>query len=151
MVCPPSDPGEPNDSPGTPYPVGMLTCKDTDIHAMHGTIAGPTDIDWFTYEGKDSIGCLVNPTLTVVSTTGPLQVCSYFFCTAGTASVTCPAGTMSDTDPFGDPGCCGDANSNYTVNLDCKGTTDGSASVYLRVTDPTSSAVCTDYDLTFHY
>jgi hypothetical protein len=57
---------------------------------------------------------------------------------------------MADQNPFGDPGCCGPGN-NYTVKLDCNGTTNGSADVYLRVTDPTSSAVCTDYDLSFHY
>ena len=151
MQCPPTDPGEPNDTQGVPYEIGMLTCKDSDLHSMIGTIAGKTDVDWFVYQGADTFGCLVNPTVNVVSASGPLQVCSYFYCNAGTAAVTCPAGAMSSQSPFGDPGCCSNGNLGFTANLDCTGTTDGSADVFLMVQDPTSSAVCTDYELSFHF
>jgi hypothetical protein len=150
MDCPPLDPGEPNDGEGIAYDVGMLTCKDSDLHSMLGTLTSPADEDWFVYQGADTIGCLVNPTVTVVSSTAPVEVCSYFFCHAGTAKVVCPAGTITSSSSFGDPGCCG-TGSGYTVNLDCTGTTDGSADVFLAVEDPTGAAICTDYELSFHY
>ena len=67
------------------------------------------------------------------------------------SAVTCPAGTTSSQSPFGDPGCCSNGNIGFTANLDCTGTTNGSADVFLMVQDPTSSAVCTDYELSFHF
>jgi len=143
------DPGEPNDEQTKAHQLGMLTCKDSEIFSVSGTLADPGDEDWFLYEGQDDISCLVNPTVDVVTAPTNVQVCSYFWCKKGTADVTCPAGTASSTSVLGDPGCCG--GDDFTAKLDCAGTLDGAAVVYLRVHDPTNTEVCADYSLSVHY
>ena len=58
--------------------------------------------------------------------------------------------TVSSTSELGDPGCCA-SESNFTVELDCDGTLDSSAWVYMGIVDPTHTAVCEEYTLTFHF
>jgi hypothetical protein len=73
----------------------------------------------------------------------------YFQCAFGTTDTGgCPTGTTADATSTGFPGCCG---TDFTVNLDCTGSSDGSAEVLMRVYDPTHSAVCNQYTLTYHF
>jgi hypothetical protein len=146
-----NDPGEPNNSVLTSKLLGDLDCSDSNPPKIFGTLAGPNDEDWFQYIGNDGLTCLVNPTVSITSSgSGSTpQVCTYFQCLSGGTNVgACPAGTTADVNALGYPGCCG---SDFTVNLDCTGTSDGSASVFMRVYDPTHSAVCTQYTLTYHF
>jgi hypothetical protein len=151
VPCAPNDPGEPNNDQVTAHSIGAVTCSDSEILTQTGTLDGPVDQDWFVYQGTDKITCVVNPAVDVVSASANLQVCMYFFCTQGTAVATCPLGTTADTSStFQDPGCCS-PGTDFTASFDCNGSNNGSATVYLRVDDPSNSAVCTDYSLSLHF
>jgi hypothetical protein len=149
--CMNTDPGEPNDTEATAYNLGATDCSDSTLGKIYGILAGPEDVDWFTYNGKSGLSCQVDPTSGVSVTTGIARVCAYFACVHGTGTHigSCPAATHSDTSPSGRPGCCG--TTDFTVNLDCEGTSNDESLVYLRVDDPTKGSVCADYAVTFHY
>lgn len=150
-TCVNSDPGEPNDSEGAAYDFGTIGCDDDDPGMIYGVLAGPDDEDWYTYIGLDENSCLVNPTHGLTVLAGTARVCAFFACTGGSGTDVggCPSGTTDAKSPAGRPGCCGSGE--FTVDLNCTGTIDDEAAVYLRVDDPTHQAVCTEYAVSFHY
>jgi hypothetical protein len=123
--------------------LGEISDCDGDEATVAGVL-GATEADWYVFAGSDAFGCTTNPTVTVSPAFG---VCMYLFCNEGTAAVTCPDGTSPSTNGFGDPGCCG--SESLAPGVNCEGSSDDSAMVYVQVED--STATCTPYSLSYHY
>lgn len=150
--CANTDPGEPNDTEAIAYDFGMNGCSDSDPGMFYGVLDGPNDVDWFRYEGSDDLSCIVNPTQgATVTGNGSVRVCAYLECNKGLdkTDVTCPNGTTSDTSAAGRPGCCG--ASEFTIDLSCGTLASKDALVLVRIDDPTHGAICTSYDVSFHF
>ena len=141
-----TDSNEPNETSAAATSLSMDPVSDDDGSggAFTGTAQG-VDEDWFTYEGSDDIGNVVDPTVEVVG--GAVEVCMYMDCVnPGPQTADCPNGTTADMD--GElAGCC--ATSGFTVDLDCTGISDD-ANIYIRV-KATSSGVCESYSMSYHY
>lgn len=149
--------GEPNESENTAHELTMAPIGDCDGEGgdISGTIA-PGDVDWFTYEGDDSLTCQVDPTRTFASG-GDLRLCKFAECVGALANtvVNCPSGTSAEVSPQGRPGCC--ANEGFTLSGDllgndvnCTGTSDEHIFIYVRI-DASAADTCDDYTLAYHY
>jgi hypothetical protein len=141
-ACPDTS-AEPNNTEGEATSLGVLDDCDEVGFTVKGVLAG-SDVDWYTYDGKDKFGCIMEPAR-AVSTNQQVRICKFFDC-AG-VSLTCPSGTSDDTSPNGYPGCC--SVNGFTVAPDCNGASDD-ATVYIRIDKPPSFP-CVTYDLSFHY
>jgi hypothetical protein len=152
-ACPDLGVGEPNESENNAFPLKASAISDCDGDGgmVTGTIAGQNDIDWFTYEGDDTFGCVVDPTRSFTQSESGLRLCKFFECFSGNTEFSCPSGTTAATSPGSRPGCCGTAGFDVT-NLNCTGTTDEHVQVYLRVDRPgATAATCNHYSLSYHY
>ena len=66
----------------------------------------------------------------------------------GTTTFSCPAGSMDDTAPLGQEGCCSEGS--LDMDFDCSDVSDDNASVWLKVENPDGLA-CVPYQISFHY
>ncbi|MEM6788062.1 MAG: hypothetical protein AAF715_11145 [Myxococcota bacterium] len=143
--------GEPNESEGTAWPLSGVPIEDCDGDGgmVSGTL-GPGDFDWFTYEGDDVFMCVVDPTRSFTSS-GPLRLCKFVACTDpnATTTFTCPSGTVDAQSAGGRAGCCGMAGFEID-DLDCTGTLDENAEVWVRIDRPSGTG-CDSYTLSYHY
>ncbi len=107
-ACDSIDTHEPNDTQNTAYDLGGHTDCD-----HYGFCAALTDgdVDWYTYQGSDTFGCNVAPTVDFDAPN--LKVCQYWSCDTVPTLSTCPDGTTPDTAPGGQPGCCSTTAFNY--------------------------------------
>ncbi len=144
--------GEPNQSESTAHVLKMPSLPDCDSDG--GKVAGKLskgDVDWFTYTGDDSFSCSVDPGRTLSPTGKGMRLCKYVECTTGETKFTCPAGTQPDTSPENRAGCCGTSGVLFD-DLDCVGSLDEHAYVYIRVDLPgADDATCQAYELSYHY
>jgi hypothetical protein len=127
---------------------GLTDCTGM-MGTVDGVLASPTDVDWYQYDGSDTLGLscsvgAVHPTAQLVGPVG--RVCMYFTCTA--AAPTCPSGTQTDTFS-GIPGCCWMGGAEVTVDLNCNGT-DDSSTVLMRVDHPGGTG-CEPYTLNYRF
>jgi hypothetical protein len=134
---------EPNNSEQTATDLGSFDDCDEIGTTIKGVLPG-NDVDWYTYDGTDKFGCIVEPTRSVISS-AQVRICKFFDCKG--ISLTCPVNTSVDTSPDGHPGCC--SVNGFTVAPDCDGFSDD-ATVYLRIDKPPSFP-CVTYDLSLHY
>ncbi len=145
--------GESNQSEDTAFKLKAEAISDWDGagDSISGTIAGGADIDWFYYEGNDQIGYVVDPSRQVSTDFGGLRLCVFFQCLNGSTTFTCPPSTTPATSPHNRDGCC--ATTGFVVeDLDCTGSWDEHAYVYMRVDDPKGVPdTCADYVLSYHY
>jgi hypothetical protein len=145
--------GEPNESETTAYRLKAAAIDDCDGSGdtINGVIAGFQDVDWYFYEGDDGIGCSVDPTRSLTQSESGLRICKYFECISGDTEVDdCPSGTTPALSPENRPGCCG--TSGFDVGLNCGGTLDEHAYVYIRIDQPGGNlATCNGYSLDYHY
>jgi hypothetical protein len=145
--------GEPNESEDTAFPLKASAISDCDGDGgtVSGTIAGAADIDWFSYEGDDKIGCVVDPTRSFSQSESGLRLCKFIECFNGNTEFSCPGGTTAATSPGGRKGCCGTTGFKIS-NLNCTGTLDEHARVFIRVDQPgATAATCNVYSLSYHY
>jgi len=105
-------------------------------------------VDWYSIEVSDVIGCSVDPSFDVTSVEN-VHLCAYFACKGGSgAEVTCPMG--SDPGSIGGyPGCCS-STPPLEPDVNCAGTIDEAATIYLQVSWPANSS-CKDYSVAYHY
>ncbi len=139
---------EPNGSEGSALGLKDIDDCDGSGGSFSGTIGGGGDVDWWTFKGKDTFGCTVDPT---ASTKSGVRVCIFVACEAGATEVkSCPKGTKAKS-PAGSQGCCSDSSGNVEVDFHCTlvGTND-SAAVYMRV-DDTTATTCKPYKVDYHY
>lgn len=152
-VCNDQGVGEPNDSEGTAHKLSDKKISDCDgAKTFTGTLSGNEE-EWLFYEGDDNFGfsCSVDPTRTLSPTDKGLRLCKFFECLSGKTEFTCPGGTTKATSGNGRAGCCG--SQGFTVSdLNCTGTIDDVAYVYMRIDHPQPSANhCIDWTLTYKY
>ena len=147
-ACEEIGPGEPtNDMQLTAHSFGSISDADSAGKAPCAVLKGGADVDWYTYAGVDNAFSVVDP-YRKVSSDLKTRLCVYLQCTAGTATFTCPAGSMDDTAPLGQKGCCSEGP--MQLSFDCAGVNDDDASVWLKVENPDALA-CVPYQLSFHY
>lgn len=146
--CPNDTIGESNDTQGMAKDFGTLNDPDSNTQSFCAVLGGPTDVDWYTYLGHDTLSGLVNP-YQYFSNGTKARVCAYFKCNSQNTFLTCPANTQPDTAPGGQQGCCG--TEPFKVDeLGCDGAFNDDARVWIRVDNPEQSA-CVPYFLRFNY
>ena len=134
---------EPNENESGATNLGTINDCDGSGSTASGKLNGASDVDYYSFFGNDTAGCVVGP---VASTTAKVRLCLFADC-AG-AKVSCSSGTPN-TSPGGRPGCCVTAGGKVDMSLDCTGWTD-SATIYMRV-DQGAANVCTSYSVDYHY
>lgn len=109
-------------------------------------------VDYFTYHGTDTFGCVVDPTATTQDS--GLVLCEFVHCDQGTTNFkSCTAGTdvnstAEDPDSNGDPGCCVTGPGTVTIDYACSSGLDDSAQVYIRADQP---SICSQYSIDYHF
>jgi hypothetical protein len=131
---------EPNDTTATARTLGTIDDCDGSGKSVSGVLSTSSDVDVLTFDGTDSFGCSVNPTVTA---TGPVRVCIKATCKSGTTEFkSCPKGTPTGTE------CCG---TTVELELNCTGTTSDDAKIAITVRGDGSSLTCAGYSLAYHY
>jgi len=126
-------------------------CDGTQIELLQ-EIHDPTDVDFTVHHMTESIGCLVNPTISV-TTTDVLSFCIFFTCDSGSTQLTCPANTSDAVASSGAVGCCTttDLQSAIEIQPYCTGTLDYSGTIWTEVaTSNAASGHCAAYALALH-
>jgi hypothetical protein len=151
-------PGEPaNNAEATAVSLPAMSDSDpATLPQITGMINGNSDVDWYTYTGRDDPISVVDPHVAFPSDLG-LRLCMYFECLALTTLVTCPAGTTADRSSGGRTGCCATGNMTAFTVIDAYcgvtgGANDDSMRVFIRVDGPSLSAsACVPYTVDYHY
>lgn len=146
--CPNDTIGESNDTQAMAKDFGTMNDPDSNTQSFCAVLSGPTDVDWYTYMGHDTLSGLVNP-YQYFSNGTKARVCAYFKCNSQNTFLTCPANTEPSTAPNGQQGCCG--TEPFKVDeLGCDGAFNDDARVWIRVDNPEQNA-CVPYFLRFNY
>jgi hypothetical protein len=147
-ACEEVGPGEPGNAMQlTAHNFGTISDADSAGKDVCAVLSSPSDVDWYTYSGVDNAFSVVDPSRKV-DAEAKTRLCVYLACTAGTTTFSCPAGSVPDTAPLGQQGCC--SNLAISLSFDCNGVTDDDANVWLKVENPDQLA-CVPYLLSFHY
>ena len=140
---------EPNDTAPEAVPLATIDDCDGSGSTVHGVLSTKSDVDYWHFQGNDTFGCSVDPT---VSTTQSIKLCVFVACIHGATRVNgCTKG-----DPFasqaGLHGCCVDGPGDAVVDFTCTLVgSDDSADVYIRAEDPSASSSCERYDVDYHF
>lgn len=140
---------EPNDEETAPTLLGEVGDNDDNGGSIFGTLDSPDDVDWYRYNGNDTVLGNVDPARFVKSD-GGVRLCKFAECDSGidNTEFECPAETEPATSPAGRPGCCAPMG----IALDdanCSGSLDDDMQVYLRV--DSGGQACVDYELIYHF
>jgi hypothetical protein len=131
---------EPNDTSATARALGTIDDCDGSGKSVAGVISSSSDVDVWTFDGTDTFGCSVNPTVKV---TGSVTVCVGFACKSGTTVLnSCTKGTKTGSQ------CCG---TDVEADVNCTGTTTDSTKVTITVKPTASTPTCAVYSLAYHY
>jgi hypothetical protein len=143
------DPDDAPDDEMDALAVGEINCQ-AEPQEFPGLLAGASDVDWFFYHGVDmECGFDDNPQLThTVDASDNLRLCVFADCDMGTPQFMCQNGAQQNVSPEGLAGCCNDGEVTYTLN--CMGTGNESANVYVRL-DMADGDACVDYTVTYSY
>ncbi len=140
------DDEEPNDSEATAVSLPAAECGS--LYETLGS-ADLGDEDWFTFQtvdlGEDDCP-QSDGTIAIVTADEDLEVCIFFDCDAGAATVNCPT-DEEETSPDGWPGCCGTASvepAHFCTGIDNNGT----ASVRVGGVE---TQMCIDYELAYRF
>lgn len=146
LVCK-GEMSEPNESEVFATPLGTIDDCDGSGSTVSGVSSGTNDVDWLRFQGTDTFGCSVNPTVKL-STSG-LRLCAFALCDNGTTDLQdCGIGTNT-TSPAGMHGCCTSSTQSMDLQINCS-TTKDSADIFIRVDQPNGNA-CVAYDVAYHY
>jgi hypothetical protein len=138
---------EPNDTQAQAQDLGTIDDCDSSESEVQGKLDGGSDRDWFTFGGKDTFGCSVNPMFHVMSASQVL-LCVYFACGSGGTTVSCASGDVYDQLSGQYPGCC-TSKTSMAPSINCSGL-DDSSQVYMLAYSPTNSS-CQSYAISYHY
>ncbi len=116
---------------------------------LKGTLRGNIDMDVFRFDGTQVLFHQPIPTATLK--TSGVDYCMFVVCKKGvTQLLGCPAGTRAKGAFVGmGKGCCRDKPGKLSVNFNCTGTTDESATVFMRLEQTENR--CTDYEVTYRF
>ena len=134
---------EPNEDEASAQDLGTVGCGA--LSEVMGS-SEPSDVDYFRLD-LDDLGedCPASDgTIAIATSTEELEVCMFFSCNAGAASVNCGANTDA-TSPDGLPGCCG--TDSVEPDFFCSGVNNDSE-VFLRVGELDAN-MCIDYALAY--
>ena len=149
--CNDTGPGVGNDTEGTAYNLGDIDDCDGSGSSVSGVVPDGLDEDWYRYHGKDTTGCIVDPTVNITSAY-PLRICMFAQCDNNNTmpNFGCPSGTDMTVSPVGRPGCC--STQGFTIDVTCTGSSLGSDSstIFIRVDNPQASP-CASYDVSYHF
>jgi hypothetical protein len=134
---------EPNDSEATALSLGAINDCDNNEATLLGALDGPSDEDWYKYDGSDDFGCVVDPTRALTAT-GGLRLCKFAECDG--VSVSCEDGSQSALSPKGNPGCC--HSQGFGIDVGCSGI-DDDATIIIRLDQ--AAEACVEYSLDYHY
>ncbi len=145
---------EPNDSAGTAWKLARRKLDDCDTDSVpatvSGVISGADDVDWYWYEGDDGLGPCVDPGRSLTQSESGIRICKFLECKVGNTEFDCPPGT-STAQHDGRDGCCGTTDFDL-ADLNCTGTLDDSANVYIRLDQPgATDATCNAYTLSVDF
>jgi hypothetical protein len=147
--------GEANETEQTAFSLSIpaLTDCDSDGGVVSGVIAGPSDVDWFTYRGNDTSLCSVDPYVFFDTSDPGVRICLFLECEAGPTELTaCPVGSDASVSPGGRAGCCNTSGFDIADSFNCSGSIDDNAYVYMRVDHPQAPPdTCDSYVLSYHY
>lgn len=148
-TCPTVD-NEPNNSIPSASILKEIDDCDGSGGSFKGVVAGGSDADFFTYKGNDTTLCRTD--VTASTKTAGVRLCAFVSCAAGTTEIkNCVKGTKA-TSPGGVNGCCADGPGDVEVEHTCPLVgADDSAQIYMRVDAPGSAAMCTNYEVTYHF
>jgi len=149
-VC--DDPGpEPNEDEASAVDLGDQSCAAPDGDIV-GVLDGDADVDWWNFHGLDGQNCgFANPFIDLTLSAGDaLRLCVFVNCDSGSNNedFNCPMGTMDADSPEGLPGCCGAGNITFALN--CSGTQNESAEIFIRV-DQAAAGACVDYSVGYDW
>jgi hypothetical protein len=146
------DPTEPNDNETDAYFLGQIGDGDGEGSTIISELSGPDDTDWFSFDGLDNFGGIVNPYAQL--NVQALALCMYAECHEGlgATSVTCPDGTTQQPSPAGRPGCCASNTTGFELAPSCGSTgfDDDSAYIYISVSG-SEPGVCQEFTLSYHF
>lgn len=148
LVCA-ADDNEENDDEEGAVDLGEINDNDNSGSSVAGVLDHADDADWFVYVGDDDVGFVVDPTREITAD-GGLRLCKFLECVDGidVTEAPCPPGTTDATSPAGRPGCCDDTGFEMGA-LNCTGTSEDAATVYIRIDQP--SQQCVEYTLQYHF
>lgn len=144
-TCLDEGPGEPNETEETAWDLGDIEDCDSAGAQVSAVLDGPNDVDWYRYDGDDTLGCSVDPNRGI-TVNGSVRLCKFVDCASGTAEFDCPQGSVPEASPGGHPGCC--SNNGFGIDPNCSGI-DDDATIYVRLDEPTQA--CAEYTLTYQY
>ena len=146
-ICVGEEP-EPNDTEPSAVPLGAIDACDSSGSAFSGYLHASTDVDHWHYQGREKLGCRVDPTAT---TKDDVELCVFVACLSGATQINdCTSGSPASSYAKLS-GCCTSGPGTAIVDFKCTllGGSD-EADVYLRVRNPKAKA-CQPYDVSYHY
>lgn len=152
-VCQPAqcdgDVFEDNEDEASAFDLGEINDNDDNGGVVSGSLHHDGDVDWFVYQGDDDITGNVDPARDIVASAG-MRVCKFIECDNGldATEFECPAGTDYALSPQSRQGCCSDG-AIALDDLNCTGTIEDNARVYIRLDQPEDT--CVTYSVAYHY
>ena len=145
QTCNAVDTNEPNDDISAVTDLGSADDCGPVTTPFEGWISG-SDVDWGLVFVEDTFGCVLSPSATFDTFLDQqLELCSYFECINGNASVTCLDGSSATLD--GMPGCCGHGGA---VDFECNGAVDDDVVLWISVSHPDPNA-CSEYGVYYGF
>lgn len=143
-----SDPNDVGGSEPTAKDLGTITDSDSAGSTFSGVVSGAVDVDYYELTGTDEYGAVVDPTLSSTST--GVEICMFVTCIQGSGIdfKSCTGGSQATSD-LGRPGCCFTAPGSIALEYDCLGTTNESATMFMRVRQ--TSSACVSYAASYHF
>lgn len=139
---------EPNDTRPDAVSRGDLNDCDDSGATMTGTLAGLADVDVWSWQASDTLGCIATP---VASSADVLRLCMFAQCDAG-GSVGCFEGSPSSFE--GLHGCCQQTPGRLELELACAGVSDDAILLVTAGHDPLVPGIdrdCYDYTAAVHF
>lgn len=144
------DKNDPGSTEASAKALPGITDDDPQGSTVSGVLSGAADVDFYDFQGTDSIGNAVDPTIT--SSTSGLEICMFVACDKQPTSFSgCSNGGAQTTSGIGNPGCCVASPGTTTLTFSCGGAinTDDSAHVFLRVKQ--TGNACLSYSVDYHF
>lgn len=149
VMC--EDPGEePNEDENSAIAGEEQGCN-SGPDTLSGLLAGPTDVDWFTWHGSDGfMGCGFGGVEGDHELTASenIRLCVFVECDQGNEDIECGGDSTQNTSPDGRPGCCNQGNVTFsTLNCTMAGE---DMQFYVRL-DQAPADTCVDYEVEYDF
>jgi hypothetical protein len=140
---------EPNDSEAAALTQPQINDCDGSGSSVTGVIAGSGDVDWFKFKGDDDLLCSVDPYAISSAVSGGARLCAFADCGGVTELKSCKKG-VQNSSPSGLAGCCTTTGTDVALEINCPGTPEDNATIYIRIDQPSGNS-CISYTIDYHY